>query len=167
MSDTLDVIMAVYATQEPARRDFDALVQLIKHKTVRSEGVILVARDEEGQVQVTHTADHLGRTGVGWGGGVGVLVGLFSPPLLASAVVGGAVGGLVGRFAKHRQDSGIEKGIGDQLAPGTAAVIAICDADDRLPVERALGGAVDRSVASMHQSGMGDARSTTPLPTGQ
>ena len=32
------------------------------------------------------------------GGGVGLVVGLFAPPLLASVIVGGAVGGLVGKF---------------------------------------------------------------------
>ena len=34
--------------------------------------------------RVQQTADHRGRKGVGWGGGVGVLVGLAAPPLLAA-----------------------------------------------------------------------------------
>ena len=59
---------------------------------------------------MTHTGDHLGRKGLGWGGGVGLVVGLFAPPLLASAAVSGAVGGLVGKFARHKVDSGIEQG---------------------------------------------------------
>jgi hypothetical protein len=37
-----------------------------------------------------------------------------------SVVVGGAVGGLVGRFVKQQRDSGIEKGLGDKLEPGVA-----------------------------------------------
>jgi hypothetical protein len=35
-------------------------------------------------------------------------VGPFAPPLLVSIAGGGAVGGLVGKFAKHKVDSGIE-----------------------------------------------------------
>ena len=102
MADTFDVIMAAYPSVGLARQDFDGLVQLVKDKRVRTEGVILVEHDEDGEVRVTETGDHLGRKGLGWGGGVGAVVGLFSPPLLASAVVGAAAGGVAGVFARHR-----------------------------------------------------------------
>ena len=108
MGDSFDVIMAAYPSTGLAEEDFDALVRLVKDKTVRSVGVILVEHDADGQVKLTQTGDHLGRKGLGWGGGVGLVVGLFAPPLLASIAVGGAVGGLVGKFAKHKVDSGIE-----------------------------------------------------------
>ena len=103
MTDTFDVIMAAYPSTRLAQNDFEALVQLVKDKTVKTEGVILVERDAAGQVKVSQTGDHLGRKGLGWGGGVGLVVGLFSPPLLASIVVGGAAGGLAGRFAEHKE----------------------------------------------------------------
>jgi len=156
MGDSFDVIMAAYPSTGPAQQDFDALVQLVKNKTVTSEGVILVSRDAGGQVHVTHTGDHLGRKGLGWGGGVGLVVGLFSPPLLASVVVGGAAGALVGKFAKHKVDSGIEQGLGDKLQPGTAAIIAIVDGDDRLAAEQALPGSLAKSVAPMDKKGLGE-----------
>jgi arylsulfatase len=37
-----------------------------------------------------------------WGGGVGLAVGLFAPPLPASAAVGAVAGGVIGEFAAHR-----------------------------------------------------------------
>jgi arylsulfatase A-like enzyme/uncharacterized membrane protein len=154
MGDSYDVIMAAYPSTGSAQQDFDALVKLVKDKTVASEGVILVCRDADGQVKVTHTGDHLGRKGLGWGGGVGLLVGLFSPPLLASVAVGGAVGLLVGKFAKHKVDSGMEKGLGGKLTPGTAAVIAVVDDDDRLAAEQALAGSPAKSVAAMDKAGL-------------
>ncbi len=147
MADSFVVIMAAYSSTGPAQQDFDALVRLVKDRTVASEGVILVQHDADGQVHVTQTGDHLGRKGLGWGGGVGLVIGLFSPPLLASVVVGGAVGGLAGKFARHKVDTGLEKGLGDKLAPGTAAVIAVVDGDDRLAAEQALGGSLAKSVA--------------------
>jgi arylsulfatase len=116
MGDSFDVIMAAYPSPGAAERDFDALVALVKDKTVRSEGVIRVEHAADGRVSVTQTGDHLGRKGMGWGGGVGLVVGLFSPPLLAAVAVGGAAGGLVGKFARHKVDSGIEQGLGDKLA---------------------------------------------------
>ena len=127
MGDLSVVIMAAYQSVDVAQRDFDALVGQVKGKLVRTEGVILVEHAADGEVRVTQTGDHLGRKGMGWGGGVGLLVGLFSPPLLASIVAGGAAGALVGKFAKHKVDSGLEKGLGDKLAPGTAAIIAMID----------------------------------------
>ena len=167
MSDAFDVIMAAYPSTDTAQRDFDALVQLVKDKTVRSEGVILVEHDDGGQVRVTQTGDHLGRKGLGWGGGVGVVVGLFSPPLLASVVVGGAVGGLIGKFARHKVDSGIEKGLGDKLAPGTAVVVAVVDGDDRLATEQALVGSVAKSVAAMDAKGVRDLKSALAEAAGK
>src|SRR5512135_955027 len=108
MKDTFDVIMAGYQSIEPAQKNFEAFVKLIKDKQVRSEGVILVEQDADGQVRVTQTGDRLGRKGLGWGGGVGLLVGLFAPPLLGSIAVGAAAGGLIGKFAQHKVASGIE-----------------------------------------------------------
>ena len=90
------VIIAAYPVAEVASKDFDRLVTLIKDKKVKSEGIILVQRDQEGNLSVSETGDHLGRKGMGWGGGVGLLVGLAAPPLLASVVVGAAAG-----FRRH------------------------------------------------------------------
>ena len=149
MSDTYDVIMTGYRSTEAAHADFEALVRLVHEKTVRSEGVILVEHDEEGRVTVSQTGDHLGRKGLGWGGGVGLLVGLVAPPLLGSIAVGAAAGGLIGRFAEHKVAAGMEQGLADKLAPGTAAVIAMVDHDDQLAAERALAGTPARSVVAM------------------
>ena len=52
-------------------------------------------------MHVQETGDHLGRKGVKVGGGVGLVVGLFAPPLLAATAVGAAVGGLAGKFARQ------------------------------------------------------------------
>jgi hypothetical protein len=47
VQDTLDVIMAGYQSLEPAQKNFEAAVKLIKDKQVRSEGVILVEQDAD------------------------------------------------------------------------------------------------------------------------
>ena len=112
------VIIAAYQAVEPASKNFDALVQLVKDKTIKTDGMILVQKDADGNVTVSETGDHLGRKGAGWGGGVGFLVGLAAPPLLASVVVGAAAGALVGKFAKHKVESGIESGLGDEAQAG-------------------------------------------------
>jgi uncharacterized membrane protein len=81
MSDTFELIMAAYPSVDLAEKDFNALSALVTTKAVKSDGIILVEHAADGQVKVTHTSDHMGRRGLSWGGGVGVLVGLFSPPM--------------------------------------------------------------------------------------
>ena len=119
------VIIAGYQATEPATKNFDALVQLVKGKKIQTDGMILVQKDLDGKITVNETGDHLGRKGVAWGGGVGLLVGLVAPVLLAPVVVGAAAGALVGKFAKHKVESGVESGLGEKLKPGMAAILAI------------------------------------------
>ena len=108
MSDTeFDVVIAAYLIPDLAQKDFDALVKLVADKQLEVEGVALVTDDADGNVTVKETGDHLGRKGLEIGGGVGLVVGLFAPPLLASVVVGGAAGALVGKFARHQVESGL------------------------------------------------------------
>jgi len=154
VSDTFDLILAAYPALEAAQHDFEELVKLVRDKQVKTDGVILVTRDESGEVQVADTGDELGRKGAGWGGGVGVLVGLAAPPMLASIAVGAAAGGVVGHFAKKKVDSGLEEGMGDKLKPGTAAILAMIDADDRLLAEQAMSGSPAKSVAPMDKNGV-------------
>jgi len=148
------VIIAGYPSIESAKKNFDQLTQLVKAKQVKSEGMILVEQDQDGKVSVSETGDHLGRKGLGWGAGVGLLVGLFAPPLLASIAVGAAAGALIGRFAKHKVESGIESGLGDKLKPGTAVILAIVEEENRLVAEQALADSPAKSVAVMDKQGL-------------
>ncbi|MDX1417397.1 MAG: arylsulfatase [Candidatus Promineifilaceae bacterium] len=150
------VIIAAYQAVEPAEQNFDALVKLVKEKAVKSDGMILVVKNKDGEITVKETGDHLGRKGAGWGGGVGLLVGLVAPPLLASIAVGAAAGAVVGQFAKHKVQSGVEEGMGEKLKPGHAAILAIVREGDRLQAQHALADSPAKSVAVVDE-GLKDA----------
>ena len=150
-----DLLVAGYQDIEEATNDFESLVALVKEKKVSIEGVILVTHADDGSVAVRQTGDHRGRKGMGWGGGVGVAVGLFAPPLLASAAVGAVAGGVVGKFVDHRVEHDIHDKIGENLPPGSAGIIAIFDDEQRLGVEQALAGAQLRSVVQGDKKGTG------------
>ena len=147
------VIVAAYMGNEPAKKNFDQLTQLVKEKKVKSDGMILVQKDQEGKIIVSETGDHMGRKGAEWGGGVGLLVGLFAPPLLAATAVGAAAGALVGKFAKNKIVDGLGGGLGQNLKPGMAAILAIVREEDRLPAEQALADSPAKSVAVMDEGG--------------
>ncbi len=148
-----DVLVAGYQEIEEATRDFEALVALVKEKKLEIEGVILVTHARDGSVAVRQTGDNLGRKGMGWGGGVGLAVGLFAPPLLASVAVGAVAGGVIGKFVDHRVENEIHDKIGENLPPGSAGIIAVFDDVQRLGVEQALSGALLRSVVQGDKEG--------------
>ena len=144
-----DVLIAAYLFEDLAQRDFDALLKLAEDKTITVEGVVLVRKDSDGEVHVNETGDHLGRKGLKIGGGAGLVVGLFAPPLLAATAVGAAAGGVMAKFAKHRVESGIADKMDDALPPGSGGVIAVYDSDGAGAVDRALPNAVKKSVAQI------------------
>ena len=106
-----DALVAGYQEIDEATKDFESLVARVRDKRVSIEGVILVTHAQDGSVAVRQTGDNLGRKGLGWGGGVGLAVGLFAPPLLASVAVGGCRGPVIGKFVDHR----VEHEIHDHL----------------------------------------------------
>ncbi len=154
MADTeFDVIIAAYLIPDLAQDDFDAMVRLAGDKQLEVEGIALVNVAPDGVPSVQETGDHLGRKGLTIGGGVGLVVGLFAPPLLASAVVGGAAGALVGKFARHRVESGLGEKLGAALPPGTAGLIAIYDRGKADLVDKTLVSAVRKSIAEIDGGG--------------
>jgi uncharacterized membrane protein len=154
MSDTeFDVVIAAYLIPDLAQNEFNALVKLVEDEQLDVEGVVLVTVDADGTVAVKETGDHLGRKGLEIGGGVGLVVGLFAPPLLAATVVGGAVGGVIGKFARHRIESGLEEKMGAALPPGSAGIVAIYDRAKTDTINTTLASAVRKSVAQVDGGG--------------
>ncbi len=154
MADTqTDVLVAAYQDIDTATMDFDGLMRIVKEKQVEIEGAILVTHDADGEVTVVQHGDNLGRKGLGWGAGTGLVVGLFAPPLLGSVVVGAAAGGLIGKFTDRKVKAGME-GLGEKLPPGTAGVIVVFDDAFRLPIEQALPGSPAKSIAQTDKEGV-------------
>ena len=112
------------------------MLKLAEDKTITVEGVVLVQKDADGEVHVKETGDHLGRKGAKLGGGVGLVVGLFAPPLLAATAVGAAAGAVMGKFAKHRLESGIAEKMDAALPNGSGGVIAVYDSAAPTPSTR-------------------------------
>jgi len=155
MADTVtDVLVAAYQDLDEATKDFDGLAGIVADKKVEIEAAILITHAADGAVTVRQTADHRGRKGVAWGGGVGLLVGLAAPPLLATTAVGAAAGGLIGRFVDKRLETELHDKIGENLPAGGAAIIAAFDDEHRLAVEQALPGSLAKSLVQTDKQGI-------------
>jgi arylsulfatase len=154
MSDDnkLDVLIAVYLIPDLAKQDFDAYAKLAADHKIVTDGVAVVVKDADGEVHVEETGDHLGRKGLKAGAGVGLVLGLFAPPLLAATAVGAAVGGLTGKFARHRMQAGIGDKLDDALPPGSAGIIAIYDHANAELVDETLANAIRKSIAQIDKA---------------
>ena len=148
----LDVLIAVYLIPDLAQQDFDAYVKLAGDGEIVTDGVALVVKDADGEVQVQETGDHLGRKGATVGGGAGLVIGLFAPPLLAATAVGAAAGAIAGKFARHRARAGIGEKMDDALPPGSAGIIAIYEHDGADAVGGVLTNAIRTSIAQIDKA---------------
>jgi uncharacterized membrane protein len=89
---------------------------------------------------------------MGRGAGVGVLVGLFAPPLFASVLVAAAAGMLVAKFADHGVKSSLQHEVGEALARGTGVVLVVIPPGSEHSVEQVLVGSPSKSVVRMEES---------------
>src|SRR5256885_5636398 len=127
--DHKDVLIAAYLFEDLAKRDFDVVLKLAEDKAITVEGVAVVQKDADGEVHVIETGDHLGRKGAKLGGGAGLVVGLLAPPLLAATAVGAAARGVIGKFAKHRLESGIREEPDPPPPQGSGGPIPVYDSE--------------------------------------
>ncbi|MGO9489819.1 MAG: DUF1269 domain-containing protein [Solirubrobacteraceae bacterium] len=138
MSDRpLFIYAATYADDANALADYDALLELHAEKLVGTYDVALITKDDEGKV---HVMKHEKPTQHGaWGGiAVGAVLGVIFPPsVLASAAVGGLVGG-VGGHLKKGISRGDAKELGELLEEGEAALIVIGESRVEEQLDKAL-----------------------------
>ena len=151
--DTLDLLLAIYATPELARRDYGIFVTLAENKTISTDGIVLVSKNPAGKVHVEETKDHAVRDGVKRGARAGLIAGLFAPLFLGAAVTEGAVaGGLAGEIARRRVTAGIGDKLGDALPAGLAGIVAIYDHEDADAAASALTSSFRTSSARIDQA---------------
>ena len=106
-ADRYEVLMAAYLFVAPGRKDYDAIMKLVKDHAITVEGAVLVSKDHAGEMHIEE-------------GGEGLVIGLLEPRWLAKTALGRDVGALATKFGKQRADSGIEKKLNETLGAGNA-----------------------------------------------
>jgi uncharacterized membrane protein len=134
----VEVFIAVFGTEDEAGaalKDFQAMDRQGSIDLI--DGVVVV-HGTDGKVRFKETADPSGKKLGKRGAIAGGLIGLIFPPsIIAGAVVGGVGGGIWGKIRdKGFKDEDL-KAIGENLQPGTSAIVAI--AEDRV-VEQLVTG---------------------------
>jgi uncharacterized membrane protein len=137
----MEIFVATYGTEDGAKaalKDFQAAERA---GSIYLIDAAVVVHGAEGKVRFEETADPSGKRWAKRGAIAGGVVGLIFPPtIIASAIVGGAAGGIWGKIRDKGFKDDDLKEIGDSLPPGSSAIIAI--AEDRMveQLERGLAG---------------------------
>jgi uncharacterized membrane protein len=103
-----------------------------------------MSRDADGKVDVLEKGDGTVGAGAVMGGGVGLVVGLFAPPLLAATAIGAGIGAVLGHLTKKHQEKELGVELEEYLPPNSSAVVVVIDDKYLDGVEKALGKAAKR-----------------------
>jgi uncharacterized membrane protein len=123
---------------------------------VEIEGVIVVKKDADGNLEVQKATDHSTRRGLGWGIVGGVVLGVIFPPsILASAAVLGAGGAAIGKARELHHKSEIADQLQDAIEPGHSGIVALVSDPAVVEIRKAMDkanrvveSAVDNLVAA-------------------
>lgn len=127
-NEALQVIIAAYQDEESANQALKELIQATKDGVVDIEDAALVEKDADGKIHIKDTANVSTGRGAAIGGVIGGVVGLLAGP--AGVVILGGAGAFIGG-AISGGDEGIPderlQQLGEELEPGTSAVVAVVE----------------------------------------
>jgi len=118
------IYIGTYPSEAAAQGDYEAVKDLHALGAVGSYDVAVITKDGSGKVHVNK--DEMGTRHGAWGGiAAGAVVGLLFPPsLIASAAVGGAVGGVGGHLFKGLSRSDVKE-FGELIDAGEACLLVV------------------------------------------
>lgn len=162
----LRILAAAYPDEERAKTILTMLQDMNSAETVQLADAAMIEKKADGKLHVTETAELTGRKGMRRGALILGTIGLIFPPsFIASVIVGGGIGALVGKV----KDTGIKNqqmhDMAEKIEPGSFAVIALCEPEWTAKVEEAMkgyGGEVittefDAEVSeALHAAAMGE-----------
>ncbi len=151
--DNLVLYVAAYSDATSANADFQTLKSAEGSDDFKVEGAVVMSRDADGNVDVLESGDANTDTSSGaWiGGGIGLVVGLFAPPLLAATAIGAGIGALLGHFTKKHEEKELGVDLDEYFPPNSSAVVVVVDDTYLDNVETALANSdkrINKAISS-------------------
>ena len=137
--DNLVLYVAAYSDADAANKDFQSLKDA-EGDDLEVVGAVVMSRDADGNVDVLESGAANEDTAAGaWiGGGIGLVVGLFAPPLLAATAIGAGIGALLGHLSKKHEEKELGVELDEYFPPNSSAVVVVIDNKYLDRVEAAL-----------------------------
>jgi uncharacterized membrane protein len=151
-SDGVFIFIGTYPSEAAARADYEVVRELHSAGAVGTYDSAVVTKDDTGKVHVNK--DEMATRHGAWGGAAaGAFVGiLFPPSIIASAIIGAAVGGASGHLWRGMSRADVKE-FGEIIDDGQAALLVVGDstmeaamAKAELKAEKRIAKALDVSV---------------------
>jgi len=137
----VSVFIAGYGDELGAKQALKDFQSMHREGSIDLIDAAVIVHTTEGKVKFEETADPSGKKWAKRGAVAGGLVGLIFPPsIIAGAVVGGGAGAVWGKIRdKGFKDEDLKQ-IGEEMEPGTSAIIAIAEDHVLERLEKGLEG---------------------------
>jgi arylsulfatase len=146
-NEVTNVLIGGYLSEQAAREDYDAVLNCGE----RILGAAVVSKDLKGNVTVEES-DHAVTEAATGGAGVGLVVGLFAPPLLAATVLGAALGAAGGAAVHKKIGEGLGQTAGETIPIGGAGLLVAYPHAAAGTVEPAVRRAIQKVVGQAEGS---------------
>jgi uncharacterized membrane protein len=123
-ADGVFIYIGTYPNEAAARVDYDVVKDLHALGAVGTYDAAVIRKDEFGKVHVNK--DEMATRHGGWGGAAaGAVVGiLFPPSIIATALIGGAIGGISGHLWRGMSRADVKE-LGDLIDANQAALLIV------------------------------------------
>lgn len=135
--------VATYPESSAAAADFRALKEA-QDKDFQVDKSLVISRSMDGKVEVDQAGTGEVKRGAMIGGGAGLALGLFAPPLLLATAVGAGIGAIGGKLVERHEERKLGLQLDETVPPGSSAIIALIDDKYLDRVERSLTRATKR-----------------------
>jgi uncharacterized membrane protein len=125
-AQNLVLYVATYGDKSSAQQDFETLKDA-EGDDFEVVGAVVMSRDADGNVDVLESGDEHVSRGAWIGGGIGLVVGLFAPPLLAATAIGAGIGALLGHFTKKHEEKELGVELDEYFPANSSAVVVVID----------------------------------------
>jgi uncharacterized membrane protein len=140
------LMVADFSDTDLAWEAYEALEAVEDGRTVEIEGVLVVKRTAEGELEIQKATDHSTKSGLKWGVVGGIALGVIFPPsIIGSAAVLGAGGAAVGKLRQRHHRSELADELQDAIEPGHSGILALVSDPGAVKIREALARA-DRIV---------------------
>jgi uncharacterized membrane protein len=141
MSTQVEIVSAVYPDQEHAQSILDMLHEMHASSAITLKDAAFVSKLPDGKIHVQETKELTTAKGAKRGAIVAGIFGIIYPPsLIASVLLGGAIGAGWGKLRHTVKKRDSLKGVADGLQPGQVALVTLSDEASVPQIELALQG---------------------------
>ena len=136
------LVVADFADTESAWSAYEDLQAVEDGRTVTIEGVIVVKRAGEGELEIQQATDHSTRSGFRWGLVGGIALGVIFPPsVLGSTAVLAGAGAATGKLRQRHHRAELARELENSIAPGHSGIVALVSDPRAVKIREALSRA--------------------------